>query len=170
MGIICKIIDKLWKVIEPFIDKVKIFMLKAVVGIMVPIAVILAKVLFIVATIIAISVGLYLAYKWIKEKLSAFVNYFSSGQLFTDVKDGLSNAWESVKNIGKIVWDACIKAIKYVFVDMWVELGKWVWKKLCDFGKWLYDTYIYPWIVEPIEKVKKWLNEKITAIMENPFV
>jgi hypothetical protein len=75
-----------------------------------------------------------------------------------------------VKNIGKIVWDACVKAIKYVFVDMWVELGKWVWKKLCDFGNWLYDTYIYPWIVKPIEKVKKWLSEKIAAIMENPFV
>lgn len=166
---ISKIIDKLWKVIEPFIGKAAFFMGLVSRFVIIPIALVAAKVLLIVAAITLLGIGIYMAYQWIKKKIVAFWNYIVSGEMWKDIKAMFSKAWNWLKNIGSIIWDAVVDAVKYLFVGMWVDLGKWIWKKLCEFGTWLYDKFIYPWIVAPMEKLGEWIGQKIAVIMESPF-
>lgn len=69
MDKISKVIDKMWKVIEPLIDKVVLFMAAMFFSVILPVTLIAAKVLLIVAAIVAIGIGLYLAYKIVKAKI-----------------------------------------------------------------------------------------------------
>ena len=192
MNFMAKIIDKIWKVIEPFVDKVAMFMGIVTKFVIVPIALLVMKVLFIVGAIIALAVGLVLAVMWIKNKALEFWNYIVSGKLWKDIKKKISEAWEWTKDFGKWIWQKFISFgktlwswylayLKFIFVDVWVMLGKtianlsiWIWDKLCEFGKWLYDNYIDKYLVQPFktyiwEPIKKLWKEKIWPKIE-PFV
>lgn len=76
---ISKVIEKMWKVIEPLVDKVVAFMAVMFFSVVIPVALIAAKVLLIVGTLVLIGIGLYLAYKWIKVKAKWLWNYITSG-------------------------------------------------------------------------------------------
>ena len=65
-----KIIDKVWKVIEPFIDRVTCFLITSVTTIIIPIALIAAKILLIIGAITLLAIGAYLAFNWAKEKIT----------------------------------------------------------------------------------------------------
>ena len=171
MSTMSRLMEKMWTFIEPILDKLKIFMVTAAVTIILPIALIMAKVLVIVAAIVLLAVGLYLAYKWVKAKVSAFIQYLMSGQLWEDIKAKIVAAWEWIKDFGAWIWkklvefgkwilDLIVKALKAVFVDFPV----WIWKKLVEFGKWLYDNYIDKYIVSPF---KTYVWEPLKALWEN---
>ena len=51
--------------------------------------------------------------------------------MLDDIIAGLKKAWEWLCDFGKWLWDITIKALKYIFVDVWVDLGTWIWEKLC---------------------------------------
>ena len=173
-NVMMNILEKLWKVIEPFIGKVKMFIALAMKVVIIPISIILAKILLVTAAIIALGVAAYIAYNWIKDKITSFRKYLTSGEIVDDIMSGLEKAWEWTKDFGKWLWDITIKALKYVFWDMWIDLSKWIWEKLCQFGNWLYDEFIDPYIVAPFKKyvwepLKKLWNEKVWPTIE-PFV
>lgn len=126
-----KVIDKVWKVVEPFIEKVGLFMLAFTATVIIPIALIAAKVLLIVAALTLIGIGLYLAYKLAKEKIMKFYNYVVSGEMWEDIKAKMLAAWSWLKDFGKWLWDLTIDALEYIFVGMWVDLAEFVWSKLC---------------------------------------
>lgn len=158
MNAMSKIIDKLWKVVEPFIDKVAIYMAMMFVSVILPISLILAKVLLIVGAIALLGIGLYLVYKWVTKTLVP----------------KLKAAWDWICGFGKWIWGIIVDCVKYVFWGMWVDLGKWIWDKLCQFGNWLYDNYIKPFIIEPFKKyiwepLKKLWNETVWPTIK-PFV
>ena len=170
-GMLSKVFEFLSKVITPAITFIKNLIMKFVVT---PIALIAAKILLVVSALTLLVVGAILAYQFIKKKILEFVDYFTSGQLWEDVKTKMVSAWEWLKDFGKWLWDITVKALKYVFWDMWVDFGKWIWEKLVQFGKWLYDNYIGKYLVEPFkqhiwEPVKKLWNQKIWPKIE-PFV
>ena len=169
LNFLTKIMDKLWKLVEPFIKYVTNVIKKFIIA---PVLAIAIKIGLIIAGITLLVVGAILAYKWIKEKISDFVDYVFSGELWDDCIEALTKAWEWIKDFGKWMWDVTVKALKFIFVDIWVELGVWVWDKLVEFGNWLYDEFIYPWIVQPIgilrDKLVKFL-EPIMAKLQ-PFI
>ena len=169
-----KVLDKIWKVIEPFVNKVGFFMGIISKFVIIPIAIIMTKILLIVGAIIALGVAAYLVYSWVKEKISKFWDYLTSGEMLDDIIKGLKAAWEWLVDFGKWLWDITVKALKYIFWDMWIDLGKWIWKKLCEFGNWLYDNYIYKYLIKPFkeyiwEPIKKLWNETVWPMLE-PFV
>ena len=131
MDKISKVIDKMWKVIEPLIDKVVLFMTAMFFSVIVPVALIAAKVLLIVAAIVAIGIGLYLVYKWVTAKVKQFWNYVTSGEMWKDIQAKMLAAWGWLKDFGKWLWDLTIDALEYIFVGMWVDLAEFVWSKLC---------------------------------------
>ena len=153
LNIMSKIVEKIWKAVEPFIDKVAFFMSLVTKFVIVPIALIAAKVLLIVATIALLAIGLYMVYKWVKQKVSEFIDYVVSGRMWADIKAKMLAAWEWLSDFGKWLWDVIVDALKYIFVDMWIDLGKWVWEKLTQFGKWLYDNYIDKYVIQPLTKL-----------------
>lgn len=158
-------------VIYPIVENIKGLITKFVV---IPVTLIAAKILLIIATIGLIIVGAILIFNWVKKKIMEFVDYVMSGKLWEDIKAGMLKAWDWLVDFGKWLWDITIKALKFIFVDVWVELGKWIWEKLCQFGSWLYDNYIDKYLVQPFKKyiwepVKKLWNEKIWPKIE-PFV
>jgi hypothetical protein len=156
MGVIAKVVDKIWKIVEPFIDKAIFFIEKIVMtSVVIPIAIIVAKVLLVTAAIIALGIGLYLVYSWVKKKIMQFVDYVVSGRLWADIKAKIVAAWEWMKDFGGWLWGKFVSFGKWLFVDMplavldalFVKFPLWVWEQLCKFGNWLYDTYIDPYII-----------------------
>lgn len=172
-NVMSNILEKIWNAIEPFIGKVSFFMGLVTKLVITPIAIIAAKVLLVTAAIVALGIAAYIAYKWIKDKISSFWKYITSGKMWKDLKTKLLEWWNWLKDFGKWLWDITIKALKYIFVGMWVDLGKWLWEQLCKFGNWLYDKFIRPYIVEPIKKVIGIIQgiweEKIQPIVQ-PFI
>ena len=168
MNFIIGMVEKIWDFVEPILSKLKIFMLLA----LVPILTTAITIISIVAGLTLLLVGAYLVYKWIKKKALELWNYISSGEMLDDIIAGLKKAWEWLCDFGKWLWDLTIKALKYIFVDVWVDLGKWLWEKLCDFGNWLYNEFIYPWIVAPIELLRNKLTTFLEPIMKKlqPFI
>jgi hypothetical protein len=163
---ISKIIDKIWKTIEPFVDKVGFFMGLVSKFVIIPIAIIALKVALIVASIVAIGIGLYLAYEWIKKKIMQFIDYIFSGQAWEDIKSGLMAAWEWTKDFGGWLWQKFVDFGNWLLVDLplsilnalavkfpiWVweqlcKFGVWLWDTLCEFGNWLYENYIDKYVV-----------------------
>lgn len=128
---IANVVDKVWKVIEPFIDKVVVFMKIMFLSVVLPIATIAATILLIVGAIVIAGILLYKVYKWVVAKVKQFWNYVTSGQMWEDIKAKLLAAWEWLKDFGKWLWDIIIDALHYIFIGMWVDLGKWIWEKLC---------------------------------------
>lgn len=188
---ISKIIDKIWKIIEPFVDKVGFFMGLVSKFVIIPIAIMALKVALIVAAIVAIGIGLYLAYQWVKAKVMQFINYVFSGQLWEDIKASLIAAWEWMKDFGGWLWKKLVdfgkwylktllKFWKFILIDIpiWVweqlcKFGVWLWDKLCEFGKWLYENYIDKYVIQPLAKLieplaKIWV-EKIQPKIQ-PFL
>ena len=168
-----KIIDKVWKVIEPFIDMVTHFLIMAITTIVIPIALIAAKILLIIGAITLLAIGAYLVFSWVKEKITQFFNYVTSGQMWKDIKAKMIAAWEWMKDFGKWLWNITVDALSYLFVGMWVDLGKWVWEKLKQFGNWLYDNYIEKYIIKPltdlIQPIANMWVEKIQPAIQ-PFI
>lgn len=170
MNFMMKAFEKLWDFLEPILSKLKIFMLIA----LVPILTTAATVIAIIAGLVAIVVGAWILWNIIKKKALQFWNYIVSGEMLDDIIAGLKKAWDWLCDFGKWLWDLTIDALKYIFVDVWVDLGKWLWKKLCEFGNWLYNKWIYPYIVQPInDHIIKPLRElwenKIKPIVQ-PFI
>lgn len=170
MNFMMKAFEKLWDFLEPILSKLKIFMLIA----LVPILTTAAAVIAIIAGLVAIVVGAWILWNIIKKKALQFWNYIVSGEMLDDIIAGLKKAWDWLCDFGKWLWDLTIDALKYIFVDVWVDLGKWLWKKLCEFGNWLYNKWIYPYIVQPInDHIIKPLRElwenKIKPIVQ-PFI
>lgn len=97
---------------------------------LIPIIMMAAKVLLIIAAITLLVIGAIIAYKWIKEKIAKFWNYIVSGEMLDDIISGLKKAWEWLIDFGKWLWDIILDALKYIFWDMWIDLGKWIWEKL----------------------------------------
>ena len=50
--------------------------------------------------------------------------------MWKDIKAKMIATWEWMKDFGKWLWDITVDALSYLFVGMWVDLGKWVWEKL----------------------------------------
>ena len=170
MNFIMGMVEKIWNFVEPILMKLKIFMLIA----LVPILTTAMTVLAIIAGITLIIIGAWLLWKIIKKKALQLWNYITSGKMLDDIIAGLKKAWEWLCDFGKWLWDLTIKALKYIFVDVWVDLGTWLWEKLCEFGNYLYNTWIYPYIVQPIqEHIIKPLSElwktKIQPVVQ-PFI
>ena len=170
MNFMMKAFEKLWDFLEPILSKLKIFMLIA----LVPILTTAATVIAIIAGLVAIVAGAWILWNIIKKKALQFWNYIVSGEMLDDIIAGLKKAWDWLCDFGKWLWDLTIDALKYIFVDVWVDLGKWLWKKLCEFGNWLYNKWIYPYIVQPInDHIIKPLRElwenKIKPIVQ-PFI
>lgn len=168
---VMKVLGFMKDVIYPIVENIKGLITKFVV---IPVTLIAAKILLIIATIGLIIVGAILIFNWVKKKIMEFVDYVMSGKLWEDIKAGMLKAWNWLADFGKWLWDITVKALKFIFVDVWVELGKWIWEKLCQFGNWLYDNYIDKYLVQPFKKyiwepVKKLWNEKIWPKIE-PFV
>lgn len=105
MDKISNVIDKMWKVIEPFIDKAAAYMSMMLVSVVVPIAILVMKVLLITAAIIAAGVLLFLVITFIVDKVKKFINYVKSGQLWKDLKMKMLAAWAWLKDFGKWLWD-----------------------------------------------------------------
>ena len=181
MNVIAKVIDKVWKVLEPFVDKILFFTGLVTKFVIVPIAIIALKVLLIVAAITLLAIGLYLAYQWVKKKIVQFWNYITSGELWEDIKAGMLAAWEWMKDFGKWIGLKLIEFGKWylkLLLRWWkfllVDIPVWIWKKLIQFGNWFYDNYIDKYLVQPFkqyiwEPVKRLWNEKIWPTIE-PFV
>lgn len=168
---VMKVLGFMKDVIYPIVENIKGLITKFVV---IPVTLIAAKILLIIATIGLIIVGAILIFNWVKKKIMEFVDYVMSGKLWEDIKAGMLKAWDWLVDFSKWIWDITVKALKFIFVDIWVELGKWIWEKLCQFGNWLYDNYIDKYLVQPFKKyiwepVKKLWNEKIWPKIE-PFV
>lgn len=155
-GAISKVFSFMKKVIKPAIDYIKNLIMKFVV---IPITIIAAKILLIIAAITLIVAGAIILYQWVKKKIMEFVNYLTSGQMWQDIKNNALKAWEWLKDIGKTIWDAVLDAMKYIFVDIWVQLGKFIWDQLMKFWNWSYDNYIGPYIVEPVKKAWNAITE-----------
>ena len=101
--------------------------------------------------------------------------------MWEDIKAKMLAAWEWMKDFGKWIWDKLInfgkmllgwylRALKFIYIDIPV----WMWKKLVQFGKYLYDTWIYPYIVQPINEhiikpLKELWDTKIWPVIQ-PFV
>jgi hypothetical protein len=66
---IAKVVDNVWKVIEPFIDMVVGFMKIMFLSVIMPIATIAATVLLIIGAIVIAGILLYKAYKWVVSKI-----------------------------------------------------------------------------------------------------
>jgi len=139
-----KILDKIWKLVEPFIGWVSKVLKTYVI---IPVTLIALKIGLIIAGIVALGVLAYIAVKWVVAKVKKFWNYIVSGEMWEDIKESLVSAWEWLKDFGSWLWDIICDGVKYIFCDMWVDLGKWIWDKLCEFGKWLYDKYIDPYVI-----------------------
>lgn len=188
LNFLTKTVDMIWKLISPFVKMAIKWMMMVVATVVMPIAIIIAKVLMIAAAIVLLAIGLYLAYKVVKRKISDFIKkikgwiqYFKSGKWWDDLKAKLIAAWEWMKDFGGWLWKKFVafgkwylkiwlRGLKFIFVDIPV----WIWEKLVQFGQWLYDNYIYKYIVEPFKKyiwdpVKKFWNEKVWPVIQ-PFV
>lgn len=66
-----------------------------------------------------------------------------------------------------------VKALKFIFIDIWVALGEWLWKQLTDFWDWCYDKFIGPYLVEPLMNAWNFLKELWTETIYpkiKPFV
>lgn len=87
--------------------------------------------MLVVGAVVALTVGIVLAAMWIKKKITQFWNYIVSGKMWEDIKSALLKSWSWLKDFGAWLWDITVKAVKYIFVGMWVDLGKWIWEKLC---------------------------------------
>lgn len=168
---VMKVLGFMKDVIYPIVENIKGLITKFVV---IPVTLIAAKILLIIATIGLIIVGAILIFNWVKKKIMEFVDYVMSGKLWEDIKAGMLKAWDWLvdfgKWFGKLLWDGLLRWWKFIFVDIWV----WLWNKLCEFGNWLYDNYIDKYLVQPFKKyiwepVKKLWNEKIWPKIE-PFV
>ncbi len=154
-GVVQKVVGILKKVIEPAISFVTGLIKKYII---IPILAIAIKIGIIIAAITLIAIGIVLAVKWIKDKIVQFVKYVMSGQMWKDIKEKLLGAWEWLKDFGKFIWDKTVEALKFIFVDIWVELGKWIWQQLTDFWNWCYDNFIGPYLVEPLKKAWAFLK------------
>lgn len=153
--VVQKVFGYLKKVIDPAIEFITSLIKKFVV---IPIMVIALKVALVIAAITLIVVGIVLAVKWVKDKLVQFWNYIVSGEMWEDIKAGLLAAWEWLKDFGKFLWDITLDALKYIFVGMWVDLGKWFWKQMTNFWNWCYNKFIGPYIVKPVKKAWNYLK------------
>jgi hypothetical protein len=76
LNFLTKIMDKLWKLIDPFIKRLKQAILKHII---IPVLAIAIKVGLIIAGITLLIIGAVLAYKWIKDNITEFVDYIFSG-------------------------------------------------------------------------------------------
>ena len=63
--------------------------------------------------------------------------------------------WDSICEIGEKVG----KFFVYIFKDMWIDLGKWLWKKMVEFGEWIKEKFIDP--------VVNFIDEKIVQPIAN---
>jgi hypothetical protein len=89
----------------------------------------------IVAAIVAIGIGLYLAYNWVKKKIGEFIDYVFSGHLWEDIKSGLSSMWEWAKDFGGYLWNKLVDFGKWLLIDMplallkllFVQFPIWIW-------------------------------------------
>lgn len=171
MDVIMKVVDKIWNFVEPVLDWLAGAIKKFVI---IPITLIAIKIGLIIVGVVALGVLAYLAISWVVEKVKKFWNYVVSGEMWDDIMGALTKAWEWLKDFGKWLWDLTCNVFKYVFWGVWVDIGKWIWDKLCEFGQWLYDKYIFPYVIEPFRKyvwepLKKLWNEKVWPVIR-PFV
>lgn len=53
------------------------------------------------------------------------------------------------------------------------DFGKWIWNQLRRFGRWLYNTFVFPYIVKPVGKVIRLVKgiweDKIQPVVQ-PFI
>ena len=67
--------------------------------------------------------------------------------MWEDIKAGILAAWTWLKDFGKWFGEILIKIIVWPFKALFYDLPIWIWEKLCEFGNWLYDNYINPYII-----------------------
>lgn len=121
MDKIANIIDKVWKTIEPFIEKVAFFMSLVTMNVIVPLSIIYAKVLLIVAAIVLVTAALITAWIWIK-----------NGTFFKNMRKYV---------LPVIIWyfKFLLKSIKFLLIDLPIKLTIWIGKKLIEFGAWILE-------------------------------
>lgn len=178
-----KVIDKIVDMLEPFISMVGIFVKMAIV----PILTTFAYIVTLVAAFALLGVGLYLAYKWVKEKIwpyiSAAIDWIKewAGKIWgwlTTFWDWIVAAYDWTKNFIGQIWDG-IKA--FFTKDFWIDVGKQIWEGIKGFGQSIADGYnkVNDWISEKfaqfgnwiydkvIAPAKKWINQKIVGPIKN---
>lgn len=108
---------------------------------------IVLKVTAIVLALTLLGIGLYLAYKKLKEWGLELWEYISSGQLWEDLMGLVKKSFGWLSDFGGWIWDKLVDFGKWLFVELPVRFAKWVWESLVKFGNWLYNEYIDPYIV-----------------------
>ena len=194
MAVMSNVVGKIWKVVEPIVGKLALFMGIITKFVIIPIALIALKVLLIVGIVTALIVGVVLIAIWVKNKIVKFWNWLKDKakslwarlkKLWTTVKLKFiafvnwikalpSYLMQKVIEIGKTLLNAAVGIIISYIKTVFINIPIMIWKKLCEFGKWLYDTYIDPYIVQPFKKyiwepLKKLWNETVWPMIE-PFV